>query len=370
MVPVTPTPRVPRMETEPVGPPPCTCHSCRRDPRLPPIPLPPLFCPSQTPTHQFCSSSSTSRVPSSSSRTRSRAGNPPWRRQRLQRDPPISSTQPAAPLRNTVTPSAVSPRGWPGDPPGPGACPEGGRGRKGSPARPGPHPPAPQEALPPSRAHCAGEGGPTEPDPPAVLPARCRAAETPERLPTAPARAGPFRPRRDGCRVQGGCPHPARSLPNHERRGRGGCWGSPSPQPPGCSETHTQGTGKGTWGGGRVQGAPTPLSQPPHDTGAPGGLTWVASAKLSVRLSRRTRGVTCQECRGSARRCHELSPTRGPEPRGPVTRVPHPRARGLGGGGGQERGLPHCPLGEPRASPAWQHPGCRLPAEPGGDTWR
>lgn len=260
-------------------------------PPAPPIPLAAPFCPSQTPTHQFCSSSSTSRVPSSSSRTRSRAGNPPCRRQQLQQDPPTPRIQPAALLRNAVTPSAVSPRGRPGDPPGPGVCPEGGRGRKGSPARPGP-----QEASPPSRAHCAGEGGPTEPDPPrgasCPVPRGGNAGETPN----SSGAGWAFRPRRDGCRAQGGCPHPAESLPHQERRGRGVCWGSPSPQPHGCSETRGLGTGKGTLGGWQSAGSPhRAVTTPPRH-----GCPRAAGGAHLGRLCQAERPIVPQDARGDA----------------------------------------------------------------------
>lgn len=70
------------------------------------------------------------------------------------------------------------------------------------------------------------------------------------------------------------------------------------------------------------QGEVAGCRRPPrhcHKCGGPQGcgrgLTWVASAKLSVRLSHRTHGVTDQECPNSSLCCFELSPAQGPGPR-------------------------------------------------------
>lgn len=74
---------------------------------------------------------------------------------------------------------------------------------------------------------------------------------------------------------------------------------------------HMSCTEKRAGGGSSPQDTVTSVGDP-RDAG--GGLTWVASAKLSVRLSLRTHGVTDQECPNSSLCCCELSPAQGPGP--------------------------------------------------------
>lgn len=145
-----------------------------------------LLLPPEPQTHQFCSSSSSSRIPSSSSRTVRRAGNPPCHRPRLRG---YSLTR-AAPSPNTLRNSRTRPalararrersEGMP--------CPL----RRKRPSLPG--------------SLCQGKGGWTKRGPhpvPPALPARCSAAETLERLPTALGVGWALPPQ----------PRPKRSLP-------------------------------------------------------------------------------------------------------------------------------------------------------------
>lgn len=194
----------------------------------------------------------------------------------------------------------------------------GGRGRKGCLAHPA-------GSVPPSRAHCVRErgvgpsGAPT-PFPPA-LPARCSAAETLERLPTAAGWAGPFRPRQEGRGVDS----LTQKGPSQHQEGKEDLLRAPSPLRLGRQEFGVLGT-LGMWrqhtacpalkrGQRAVARGRQPLEHC-HKCGGPQGcgrgLTWVASAKLSTRLSHRTHGVTDHERPNSSPCCCELSPAQGP----------------------------------------------------------
>lgn len=206
-------------------------------------------------THQFCSSSSTSRIPSSSSRTLRRAGNPPCHRPRL-RGYPLSQAAPSPrPLRSAVT------RAAPGDPPGPGACPEGEVGRDAL--------PTPEEASLPPGLIVSGKGGLDGAGPPPRSPrASCpvqrggNIGETPNGRGVGWALPSP----------PGGTP--TQKGPSQHQEGKGDLLRVPRPTAsgtPGVLGAGTPGdvapghrmscTEKRAGGGGRVQAAPTTLSQ-------------------------------------------------------------------------------------------------------------
>lgn len=149
--------------------------------------------------------------------------------------------------------------------------------------------------------------------------------------------------------------------------------------------------GQGTWPeGGRGSPHPTITLWAPWGRGRE--LTCVASAKLSVRSSRRTQGVTCQERPNSAWCCHQLSPARGPEPlrHSFVTHhvlAPHghpsppghpsqpiPQGFGVGSRNGGSHAHPGSSWGAPGQSP--EHPPAAAPRAPapsgawGGPPWQ
>lgn len=225
-----------------------------------PSPLPPLLCPSPLLTHQFCSSSSTSRIPSSSNRTCSWAGKPPCHRQQLQEDPhtPGGPTLRHAagplphPLENRDPQRGVSGAqgpAWSWRVPG-------GWVRKGSPARPGPRPCALQEAsLPPGLIVLGKRGGRTEPPrrtprPLRFLPGAARRKR--QRDSQQPwGGLGPSAPagRSVGRRV--GAPTQQEPSQHRERRERGICWGLPLRCPRGAQRFWVlgprRGSGQGSW---------------------------------------------------------------------------------------------------------------------------
>lgn len=217
-------------------------------------------------THQFCSSSSSRRNPSSSSRILRRAGKPPCHRPRL-KGYPLTRAAPS-PLTLRIT----------GIEPGPDACPEGEVGRDAL--------PTPQEASLPPGLIVSGKGGGLDragaphPVPPA-LPARCSAAETLERLPTAAGWAGPFRPSREGRGVD----TPTQKGPSQHQEGKGDLLRAPlstASETPGVLGAGNPGdvaccTEKGARGGGRVQAAPHDIVTSVGDPrgvggGSPGSL--------------------------------------------------------------------------------------------------
>lgn len=155
-------------------------------------------------THQFCSSSSSRRNPSSSSRILRRAGKPPCHRPRL-KGYPLTRAAPS-PLTLRIT----------GIEPGPDACPEGEVGRDAL--------PTPQEASLPPGLIVLGKGGgwtergPPTPFPPLFLPGAARRKHWRDSQrprgglgPSAPAGRG------------AGWILPPRKVPPSIRRGRGIC---------------------------------------------------------------------------------------------------------------------------------------------------
>lgn len=209
-----------RDETPPpsMGPP----HACATDGDGPVGPPPHL-----PPPHQFCSSSTSSRVPSSSSTTCSLSGNPPCERQRSQRDPHPTTPPLHIPIRPPSHPKAQ--RG--------GARIGGERGgisgaRAGGGAQKGSRPPPSRCAgrVPPWAAHCAG--GVTRIGPPTPPPrfASCSVRRgNASKIPTAAGWDGPFRPIGrgalwGGCQTRGGRKgrRGGGDPPNTSREERGG----------------------------------------------------------------------------------------------------------------------------------------------------
>lgn len=195
------------------------CHRWRRARGTPPHLPPP---------HQFCSSSTSSRVPSSSSTTCSLSGNPPCERQCSQRDPHPTTPPPSHPHTPPLPPQSVT---------GGGARIGGERGgisgaRAGGGAQKGSRPPPSRCAgrVPPWAAHCAG--GVTRIGPPTPPPrfASCSVRRgNASKIPTAAGWDGPFRPIGrgalwGGCQTRGGRKgrRGGGDPPNTSREERGG----------------------------------------------------------------------------------------------------------------------------------------------------
>lgn len=447
-----PPPCVPRMERGSLRPPPLVHHGQRQSPWDPPPCMHHSWIQDSwgTPSHSHPCSASASHQLTSFSPTPAPAVSPPapagpaagrgtppttgsgYRTPPAPGDPTLRQ---AAGLPPPPTPPPLKRRDpqqgvgrRPVDLPGPGTCPEGGGGRDPL--------PTPAPTLTPRRkgpslpgSLCWGRGGsnragPLLPPPPA-LPARCRVAETPERLPTAVGRAGPFRPSREECRAQGGYPDPARSLPASGLEGKEDLLGAPSPLPLGRPEALGAPIPRDMGPGDLDVGFPSPgrgqeevvgcRQLPPHChkplRGADTPGMWVGAhlgclcqaehlavlqdpgghmPGVSQFCMALPRAVTCTGPRAApSQLCHPSHPAPPPppppsypsQPRLLSQPGPHscpsehgPPGAGKGVWGGEpEQGAPMLtpaapglPPGKTLSIPQPHHAGCWLPAEPGG----